>query len=93
VLCALVILSFYGGGFATNPAYLKDLFGTYQVRHHGGRTRHGPDEPAPAPAGPRFPVPAGRAGAAAHRPFLLVHAAPQVVGRPAGAVTLARSGR
>ncbi len=26
-----MILSFYGGGFATIPAYLKDLFGTYQV--------------------------------------------------------------
>jgi MFS family permease len=31
VICALVILSFYGGGFSTAPAYLKDLFGTYQV--------------------------------------------------------------
>lgn len=31
VVCALVILSFCGGGFATVPAYLKDLFGTYQV--------------------------------------------------------------
>ena len=30
VLCA-VIISFYGGGFATVPAYLRDLSGTYQV--------------------------------------------------------------
>ncbi|MCD1286202.1 OFA family MFS transporter [Brevibacterium sp. GP-SGM9] len=31
VLATLVIISFYGGGFATIPAYLKDLFGVYQV--------------------------------------------------------------
>ncbi|MFE0730944.1 OFA family MFS transporter [Streptomyces antibioticus] len=37
VLSALVILSFYGGGFATIPAYLKDLFGTYQVGAIHGR--------------------------------------------------------
>ncbi|MEV7517280.1 OFA family MFS transporter [Streptomyces diastaticus] len=37
VLCALVLLSFYGGGFATVPAYLKDLFGTYQVGAIHGR--------------------------------------------------------
>ncbi|WP_217230729.1 OFA family MFS transporter [Streptomyces anulatus] len=37
VLCALVVLSFYGGGFATIPAYLKDLFGTYQVGAIHGR--------------------------------------------------------
>ncbi|WP_189232442.1 OFA family MFS transporter [Streptomyces flaveolus] len=37
VLCALVLLSFYGGGFATAPAYLKDLFGTYQVGAIHGR--------------------------------------------------------
>ncbi|MET8243638.1 OFA family MFS transporter [Streptomyces sp. NPDC005202] len=37
VLCALVILSFYGGGFATVPAYLTDLFGTYQVGAIHGR--------------------------------------------------------
>ncbi|WP_394847867.1 OFA family MFS transporter [Pendulispora brunnea] len=32
-----VILSFYGGGFATIPAYLKDLFGTFQVGAIHGR--------------------------------------------------------
>ncbi|NBE55249.1 OFA family MFS transporter [Streptomyces boluensis] len=37
ICCALVILSFYGGGFATIPAYLKDLFGTYQVGAIHGR--------------------------------------------------------
>jgi len=31
VLVTGVILSFYGGGFATVPAYLKDLFGTIEV--------------------------------------------------------------
>ncbi|SNC59638.1 Nitrate/nitrite transporter NarK [Kytococcus aerolatus] len=34
---ALVILSFYGGGFATIPAYLKDLFGTLEVGAIHGR--------------------------------------------------------
>jgi MFS family permease len=32
-----VILSFYGGGFATVPAYLRDLFGTFQVGAIHGR--------------------------------------------------------
>lgn len=32
-----VILSFYGGGFATIPAYLKDLFGAIQVGAIHGR--------------------------------------------------------
>ncbi|MGA7355377.1 MAG: OFA family MFS transporter [Candidatus Cybelea sp.] len=31
VLAVLVILSMYGGGFATIPAYLRDLFGTVEV--------------------------------------------------------------
>ena len=37
IACAVVILSFYGGGFATIPAYLKDLFGTYEVGAIHGR--------------------------------------------------------
>jgi MFS family permease len=37
VLFAAVILSFYGGGFATAPAYLRDLFGTFQVGAIHGR--------------------------------------------------------
>ncbi|RBP11960.1 nitrate/nitrite transporter NarK [Roseiarcus fermentans] len=31
ILCFLVILSMYGGGFATVPAYLRDMFGTRYV--------------------------------------------------------------
>ncbi|MFL6118140.1 OFA family MFS transporter, partial [Actinophytocola sp.] len=37
VLITGVIISFYGGGFATVPAYLRDLFGTYQVGAIHGR--------------------------------------------------------
>lgn len=37
VLLAAVIISFYGGGFATIPAYLRDLFGTFQVGAIHGR--------------------------------------------------------
>ena len=31
MLCFLVIISMYGGGFATVPAYLRDMFGTRYV--------------------------------------------------------------
>ena len=31
VICFLVIISMYGGGFSTVPAYLKDMFGTRYV--------------------------------------------------------------
>jgi MFS family permease len=37
VLLAGIILSFYGGGFSTVPAYLRDLFGTFQVGAIHGR--------------------------------------------------------
>jgi MFS family permease len=37
VLCTCVILSMYGGGFATVPAYLRDLFGTREVGAIHGR--------------------------------------------------------
>ena len=37
VCLAAAIISMYGGGFATIPAYLKDLFGTYQVGAIHGR--------------------------------------------------------
>ncbi|MEJ2866947.1 OFA family MFS transporter [Actinomycetospora sp. OC33-EN08] len=37
LIASLLILSFYGAGFATIPAYLKDLFGTYQVGAIHGR--------------------------------------------------------
>jgi MFS family permease len=35
-ICA-VVLSMYGGGFATIPAYLKDMFGSYNVSAIHGR--------------------------------------------------------
>jgi MFS family permease len=37
VLIAAIIISFYGGGFATVPAYLRDLFGVFQVGAIHGR--------------------------------------------------------
>jgi MFS family permease len=37
VLCFGIIISMYGGGFATIPAYLCDLFGTMQVGAIHGR--------------------------------------------------------
>lgn len=37
LVSCMLILSFYGAGFATVPAYLRDLFGTYQVGAIHGR--------------------------------------------------------
>lgn len=37
VALVFVIVSFYGGGFSTVPAYLRDLFGTFQVGAIHGR--------------------------------------------------------
>ena len=37
VLLAALIISFYGGGFATVPAYLRDLFGVFEVGAIHGR--------------------------------------------------------
>ena len=37
LLVTVVILSFYGGGFATIPAYLKDMFGVVEVGAIHGR--------------------------------------------------------
>ncbi|MGI4762042.1 MAG: L-lactate MFS transporter [Janthinobacterium lividum] len=37
VVVACVIISMYGGGFSTAPAYLSDLFGKYQVGAIHGR--------------------------------------------------------
>jgi MFS family permease len=37
VTCCVVVLSMYGGGFATIPAYLRDTFGTMQVGAIHGR--------------------------------------------------------
>ncbi len=85
VLLAAAILSFYGGGFATVPAYLKDLFGTFQVGAIHGRLLT-----AWAAAGVAGPLivniitesqkEGGAAGAAAYRPSLLVMVGILVVG-------------
>ena len=37
VIVTGLILTMYGGGFATIPAYLRDLFGSYQVGAIHGR--------------------------------------------------------
>src|SRR5699024_3022204 len=37
IISAFFILSFYGGGFSTVPAYLKDMFGVFQVGAIHGR--------------------------------------------------------
>src|SRR5579883_695129 len=37
VICFLVIISMYGGGFSTIPAYLRDVFGTMHVGAIHGR--------------------------------------------------------
>jgi MFS family permease len=37
VICAVLILTMYGGGFATVPAYLSDIFGTQYVGAIHGR--------------------------------------------------------
>lgn len=37
VVVTALIITMYGGGFATIPAYLRDLFGTYQVGAIHGR--------------------------------------------------------
>ena len=66
VLLAAVILSFYGGGFATVPAYLRDLFGTFQVGAIHGRlltawSAAGVAGPLIVNRVPRHPGHAGRA--------------------------------
>ncbi len=85
VALSAVILSFYGGGFATIPAYLKDMFGTYQVGAIHGRLLT-----AWSAAGVAGPLivnvitesqrEAGVQGAAAYRPSLLVMVGLLVVG-------------
>ncbi len=37
VICYVIIISMYGGGFATIPAYLRDIFGTMHVGAIHGR--------------------------------------------------------
>jgi MFS family permease len=85
VALAALILTFYGGGFATVPAYLKDLFGTFQVGAIHGRLLT-----AWSAAGVAGPLivnvitdaqrDAGKTGAAAYRPSLLVMVGLLVVG-------------
>jgi MFS family permease len=85
VALSAVILSFYGGGFATIPAYLKDMFGTFQVGAIHGRLLT-----AWSAAGVAGPLivnlitdsrrDAGVTGAAAYRPSLLVMVGLLVIG-------------
>ena len=85
VALAAVIISFYGGGFATVPAYLKDMFGTYQVGAIHGRLLT-----AWSAAGVAGPLivnvitdsqrDGGASGQAAYRPSLLVMVGLLVVG-------------
>src|SRR5699024_12312047 len=37
IIAAIFMLSFYGGGFSTVPAYLEDMFGVFQVGAIHGR--------------------------------------------------------
>jgi MFS family permease len=85
VALAAIILSFYGGGFATIPAYLKDMFGTYQVGAIHGRLLTA--WAAAGVAGPLIvnvlrdrSLDSGMTGAAAYRPSLLVMVGLLVVG-------------
>ena len=41
ILCFLIIISMYGGGFATVPAYLRDMFGTRYVGAIHGLANNG----------------------------------------------------
>ena len=85
VTLAVIAISFYGGGFATIPAYLKDLFGTFQVGAIHGRVLT-----AWSAAGVAGPLivnlitdhqhQAGVTGAGAYAPSLIVMAAVLTVG-------------
>jgi hypothetical protein len=66
VLSFCIILSMYGGGFATVPAYLADLFGTQMVGAIHGRlltawAAAGVLRPGPGQLHPRVPDRARRA--------------------------------
>ncbi|PKQ25959.1 MAG: MFS transporter [Actinobacteria bacterium HGW-Actinobacteria-4] len=85
VLFAVFILSFYGGGFATIPAYLKDVFGEFEVGAIHGRLLTAWS--AAGVAGPlivnsvldRLEA-SGATGAALYRPSLLIMVGVLVVG-------------
>ncbi|MEX2291224.1 MAG: OFA family MFS transporter [Mycobacteriales bacterium] len=85
IVLSAIILSFYGGGFATIPAYLKDMFGTFQVGAIHGRLLTAWS--AAGVAGPLIvnvirerAEDAGLEGAATYRPSLLVMVGLLVVG-------------
>jgi MFS family permease len=85
VALAAVILSFYGGGFATIPAYLKDLFGTYQVGAIHGRlltawSAAGVAGPLIVNAVRENQLDAGLEGAAAYRLSLFIMVGLLVIG-------------
>lgn len=85
VAIAVIAISFYGGGFATIPAYLKDLFGTFEVGAIHGRVLT-----AWSAAGVAGPLivnlitdhqhEAGVTGAAAYAPSLMIMAGLLAVG-------------
>lgn len=85
VVFAVLILSFYGGGFATIPAYLKDVFGEFEVGAIHGRLLT-----AWSAAGIAGPLivntvldrleSTGATGAALYRPSLLIMVGVLVVG-------------
>ncbi len=85
VVFSVFILSFYGGGFATIPAYLKDVFGEFEVGAIHGRLLT-----AWAAAGIAGPLivnsvldrleAGGATGAALYRPSLLVMVGVLVIG-------------
>jgi hypothetical protein len=85
VLLTAVIISFYGGGFATVPAYLKDLFGGLEVGAIHGRLLTAWS--AAGVAGPLIVnriadnrIAAGAEGADLYRPSLLIMVGVLVVG-------------
>ncbi|HLS04414.1 MAG TPA: OFA family MFS transporter [Actinomycetales bacterium] len=85
VTVAVIAISFYGGGFATIPAYLRDLFGTFEVGAIHGRVLT-----AWSAAGVAGPLivnlitdsqhQAGISGAGAYTPSLMVMAGLLTVG-------------
>lgn len=85
VSISVLAISFYGGGFATIPAYLKDLFGTFEVGAIHGRVLT-----AWSAAGVAGPLivnlvtdhqhKAGVEGAAAYSPSLMVMAGLLTIG-------------
>ena len=85
VALAAVIISFYGGGFATVPAYLRDLFGGLQVGAIHGRlltawSAAGVAGPLIVNAIADSRKSAGIEGASLYRPSLLIMVGVLIVG-------------